>query len=128
MLANDLINAIAAACHMVNRAYCIGIGDNSQPRWEEAPEWQRDSARNGVRAVLNGGTAYSPEDSHKSWLAQKQAEGWTFGPVKDPEKKQHPCMVPYAELPEEQRRKDTLFLDTCYAVAHEIGPLNIPLS
>lgn len=40
---------IARVCHEVNRAYCQALGDNSQPTWEEAPQWQRqnhEQARN----------------------------------------------------------------------------------
>jgi hypothetical protein len=32
------LNAIARACHEVNRAYCQALGDNSQPAWEDGPE------------------------------------------------------------------------------------------
>lgn len=110
------LTPIAAAAHMANRAYCIGIGDTSQPAWENAPDWQRESAILGVGAVLDGGPEHTPEKSHKGWLAQKVAEGWTYGPVKDPEKKQHPCMVPYAELPEAQRLKDAIFIATVRAM------------
>jgi hypothetical protein len=39
---------IAMVAHEVNKAYCQSIGDNSQPTWREAPEWQTDSAINGV--------------------------------------------------------------------------------
>jgi hypothetical protein len=50
-----------------------------------------------------------PASSHESWLAEKQRDGWSYGPVKDPAKKEHPCFVPYAELPPEQQAKDHLF-------------------
>lgn len=97
----------ARAAHEVNRAYCIVLGDMSQPAWEDAPDWQRSSALNGVRGVIAGNT---PEQSHESWLAEKTATGWKFGPVKDPDKKEHPCFVPYAELPAAQKAKDALFV------------------
>lgn len=100
---------IARVCHEVNRAYCASLGDTSQPAWEAAPEWQRESAMRGVaHAQLNPDA--KPSDSHESWLAEKKAAGWKYGPVKDPEKKEHPCFVPYAELPPEQKTKDFLFL------------------
>ena len=35
---------IARVCHEVNRAYCRAIGDESQPAWEDAPDWQQRSA------------------------------------------------------------------------------------
>ena len=104
----DLVTRIAKQAHEVNRAYCASLGDYSQPSWEDAPDWQKDSAINGVRAHL-ADPLMTPDQSHKSWMAQKEAEGWKYGPVKDPEKKEHPCMVEYIDLPVEQRTKDYLF-------------------
>jgi len=103
----------AAAAHEANRVYCQSIGDNSQPQWDFAPDWQRSSAINGVQGVLAGN---NPEQSHESWLAEKRATGWKYGPRKDPEKKEHPCFVPYAELPPEQRVKDAIFVGVVRAV------------
>lgn len=100
---------IARICHEANRAYCQAIGDYSQPTWEEAPVWQRESACNGVNHILANPHA-TPEDSHNSWLEQKRKDGWVYGEVKDPEAKQHPCMVEYSQLPPDQRRKDALFI------------------
>jgi hypothetical protein len=99
---------IAQVAHEANRAYCETLGDMSQPAWPDIPEWQFKSAVNGVQFTRENPTS-TPEDSHKSWLREKEADGWKYGPVKDPETKVHPCMVPYGELPEEQRRKDALF-------------------
>jgi hypothetical protein len=114
-----VVEACARAAHEANRAYCIAIGDTSQTSWDDAPDWQKTSARNGVRGVLveqNG-----PRESHASWLAEKEATGWKYGPVKDPEKKEHPCFVPYDKLPPEQREKDEVFVKTVWAVAHALG-------
>jgi hypothetical protein len=47
--------------------------------------------------------------THESWLREKVADGWVYGPTKDPARKQHPCLVPFAELPREQQAKDYLF-------------------
>lgn len=99
---------IARICHETNRAYCESIRDTSQRPWEAADEWQRQSAVKGVQFALdNPGAAAAAQ--HEAWLADKQRDGWTYGPVKDPVKKEHPCMVSYAELPLEQRVKDHLF-------------------
>lgn len=102
---------IASVCHGINKAYCEAIGDMSQPSWDEAPQWQKDSAVTGVTFAMANPDA-KPEDSHISWLKQKLDDGWTYGPVKNPELKEHPCMVPYEKLPLEQRVKDHLFLAT----------------
>ena len=100
---------IAKVCHNVNKAYCESIGDNSQPAWEDAPDWQKQSAIKGVEFHQSNPNS-KPSDSHNSWLAEKVANGWVYGPVKDADKKEHPCMVPYEELPKEQQTKDALFI------------------
>ena len=43
---------------------------------------------------------------HEVWAAGRLAEGWTWGPVRDDALKQHPCLVPYEELPEEEKDYD----------------------
>ena len=117
-LTDTQIQAAARATHEANRAYCIAVGDLSQPSWDEAPDWQRSSAVNGIRGVLAGNT---PEQSHESWLKEKADTGWKFGPVKDPEKKEHPCFVVYAELPPEQKAKDHVFVGVARAVLAAFG-------
>lgn len=99
---------IATICHEANRAYCQIIGDSSQPSWADAPDWQKRSAINGVNFHLYNPHA-KPSQSHDNWFAEKVADGWKYGPVKDPEKKEHPCCVPYNHLSEEQQVKDKLF-------------------
>lgn len=103
-----VLETIARVCHEVNRAYCEALEDMSQPAWEDAPDWQRKSAMEGVEFILANPSA-SPWASHERWLVEKAAAGWKFGPVKDPEKKEHPCFVRYDKLPVEQRVKDCLF-------------------
>jgi hypothetical protein len=112
------VEACARAAHEANRAYCLAIGDASQAHWEDAEEWQRESARNGVVVALGGAT---PEHQHAAWLADKAAAGWKYGPVKDPEKKEHPCFVPYAELPENQKAKDQLYISSVRCMAAALG-------
>jgi hypothetical protein len=103
----ETIEQIAKVAHNVNRGYCASIGDNSQPVWESAPDWQKDSAINGVEFHLANDV--TPEQSHENWMKDKIADGWKFGPVKSPERKEHHCIVPYNQLPKEQRTKDYLF-------------------
>jgi hypothetical protein len=109
---NITIEQVARVAHETNRSYCNSIGDPSQPTWDEAPDWQRKSAVKGVIfhiEALNRGCKPSPSASHDSWLEEKKADGWKYGPVKNPATKEHPCFVPYEELPLEQRMKDFLF-------------------
>lgn len=109
---------IARIVHEANRAYCQTQEDFSQLPWDQAPEWQRSSAVDGVEGILSGRIT-KPEQSHESWLAEKTRTGWTYGPVKDADLKQHPCFVPYAELPPSQQVKDSLFFSIVRALAPE---------
>lgn len=111
------IPRIARVCHEANRAYCVSIGDESQPAWEDAPEWQRKSAIEGVRAHLKSGLTLTPEQSHQEWMHHKIMDGWTYGPEKDELKKTHPCMIPYQELSADQRAKDYIFAGIVHALA-----------
>lgn len=116
----NFVEAVAKICHEANRALCAALGDLSQPAWEDAPEWQKQSARNGVEFhVMNNAP---PSASHDNWLKEKTEQGWKYGPVKDAEKKEHPCFVPYAHLPGTQKAKDHLFRGIVHAmnVQHEM--------
>ena len=61
---------IAKTCHEVNKAFCLANGDKSQPNWEDAPQWQKQSAINGVEFHLANPNS-KPSDSHKNWLKEK---------------------------------------------------------
>ncbi len=104
----DKILQAAITAHEVNRSYCVGLGDYSQDRWSDAPQWQRDSAIAGARAIADN-PATTPAESHQGWMTQKAADGWVYGETKDAEEKTHPCMVPYGDLPAPQKTKDALF-------------------
>jgi hypothetical protein len=110
------ISLIAKVCHDANRSWCNANDDHSQPAWEDAPDWQIESAINGVYHAMIYPDA-TPAESHSNWMADKIADGWVYGEVKDPDAKTHPCMVPYDDLPEFQRKKDALFLAIVRALA-----------
>jgi hypothetical protein len=102
------IDAVAAICHEANRAYCERIGDFTQRPFDLSEEWQQQSAVRGVEFCLANPNAPASAN-HDSWLKEKEETGWKYGPTKDPEKKEHPCCVPYDQLPPEQQAKDYLF-------------------
>jgi hypothetical protein len=110
---------IARVCHEVNRAYCEAIGDESQVAWEDAPEWQRVSAVEGVKAHL-ADPDLTPRKSHEIWMGHKLVDGWKYGPKKDPEKKEHPCLLAYASLPLDQQVKDYLFRAVVHAMKRAV--------
>ena len=106
------VSDLGKLCHQINRAYCQTIGDNSQVDWDVAPQWQRESAVKGVQYFIEHPNV-TPEGMHFNWVKDKMKDGWKYGPVKDAEKKEHPCMVEYEKLVIEQRMKDHLFLAVC---------------
>ena len=99
---------VARICHEANRTLCEAQGDFSQMTWNEAQLWQRESAIKGVQFCLDNPEAPASAN-HESWMAEKIATGWKYGLTKNAEKKEHPCMVPYEQLPDEQKAKDHLF-------------------
>jgi hypothetical protein len=102
------IQFVAIACHEANRVWCLANNDESQKHWEDAEQWQRDSAIKGVEfAIANPDAADSAQ--HDAWMNDKIKDGWVYGEKKDAEAKTHPCIVPFEELPEFQQKKDKLF-------------------
>lgn len=43
---------------------------------------------------------------HEVWAAGRIAAGWKYGPVRDEIKKEHPCLIPYEELSEDEKDYD----------------------
>lgn len=98
--------------------------------WEDLPEEYRAASRAQAQDILEklsliGAGAERSADSfeesdcaftraeldllarreHERWMADKLSRGWTFGP-RDDAARTHPCLIPYDELPEVERRKD----------------------
>lgn len=95
---------IAEKCHETNRVFCQSIGEK-QPSWQDAPQNIKDSAIDGVKVLLDN-PKMTPKDTHDNWLKFKENDGWVYGEKKDADKKTHPCMVPYEDLPQDQKIKD----------------------
>lgn len=103
----EIIEEVAKVAHEANR----GISEGTPLSWDDSTDEIRQSAIDGVQAIVNDPTM-TPEKSHNNWMRWKESSGWVFGEVKDEEAKTHPCMVPYNELPEDERVKDQVFVDT----------------
>ena len=46
------------------------------------------------------------KNAHEVWSTGRIAQGWTYGPVRDDVQKTHPCLVPYEDLPEQEKDYD----------------------
>ncbi len=118
---DNMIIFIAMVCHQANKAWCEVNGDDSQPDWDDAPEWQKESAIHGVKyRIENPGSGH--DAMHNNWMHEKVEDGWVFGEVKDPEAKTHPCIVLFEDLPEFQQKKDVLFSSIVDAL---LGPFKM---
>ena len=98
---------IAEIAHEANRAYAKCIGEK-KPRWDDTTAEVKAAAIDGVAFRLTHPWA-SPEEQHEQWAKFKKDTGWTYGATLDAKKKTHPCLLPYAELPVEQKLKDSLY-------------------
>lgn len=99
---------IAIVCHEANKSYCEMIDDFSQKSWNEAQDWQKDSAVKGVQFRLDNPSA-ADDAQHNAWMQDKINEGWVYGEIKDANKRTHPCLVAFEDLPIVQQKKDKLF-------------------
>lgn len=56
---------------------------------------------------------------HEVWAQTRIAQGWSYGPERDDAAKKHPCLIPYEELPEEERTYDRqTALETLKLIEH----------
>lgn len=46
------------------------------------------------------------ENTHEVWSQSRLSEGWTYGPRRNDAKRKHPCLIPYADLPEVEKAYD----------------------
>lgn len=102
------IEEIARVCHQINKAYCESQKDDSQVDWDNAPEWQKMSAINGVRIHMEN-PDLSPSASHEAWLAEKERDGWKYGAKKSESLRTHPSCVDFEDLPLREQAKDFIF-------------------
>lgn len=116
---SEQVEQAARVCHETLRAFCQTLGDNSLPPWKDAPEWQKESSRDGVRFYFEqfaAGIEPSPAATHERWMKQKKAEGWKHGDTKNSKTKEHPSFVAYDDLPLQEKQKDYLFSAVCKAL------------
>lgn len=46
------------------------------------------------------------ENAHDVWAQGRIEQGWTYGEQRDDIRKTTPCLVPYDQLPDEEKRYD----------------------
>lgn len=101
------LHDMCKVAHETNRLFCEFNEDFSQPTWENAPDWMIEATYDSVATLIEN-PHYSSKEEHDRWKQAKLDDGWVYGEVKDAEKKTHPCLVEYDELPRDQKFKDYL--------------------
>ena len=61
------------------------------------------------------------ENAHDIWARARMDEGWTYGPIRDDEKKQHPDLVPYAQLPDSEKEYDRIMAMNTLRLVRRLG-------
>lgn len=108
--------------HSVNKAICDSLGDYSQPTWDDISSSVMITSssyqdhQGNVKSIYNSIEFIKSNPDcdagafHQNWCDFMQSRGWKYGPVKDSEKKEHPCLVQFKDLPQEQITKDAVFM------------------
>lgn len=112
---NELQSRLVLAIHEANKEIQQQTGEFIP----QLSEHLTKSILDGVYFVLDTPNC-TPEQQHNNWVHFKRADGWRYGPEKDFERKEHPCLVPYSELPEIQQRKDSVFRQTLDNFINEV--------
>lgn len=97
--------------------------------WHELPDTYRESSRRQARDIANklwaigcrlvpmegdhaefsltaGEVELLARAEHDRWSAERLDAGWTYGPLRDEERRTTPYLVPYDELTEQMRDYD----------------------
>jgi hypothetical protein len=102
--------AVGRVVHEATAALKVAFSEpDSMPHWDEAPQIMRDLSVGAVR-FRRANPQAAPGAQHSEWVRERTEAGWTYGPVKDSLKKTHPLMVPFEQLPVQEKIKSAVLL------------------
>lgn len=85
-----------------------------------------DTANVVLTDQLTGLNEQLAKNIHEIWSQERIAQGWKYGPLRDDAKKEHPCLVPYEQLPDSEKEFDRHTavgtLKTILKLGHRIEP------
>lgn len=115
--------------HMKEQGFTPHVKPSMVP-WEELPEGLKESNRGQAEHIrvkletvgcdiaisTDWGAPlfeFSPKEvellaemEHERWAEGQLRKGWKYGPTRDDEVKTHPCLIPWNELPDDEKDKD----------------------
>jgi RyR domain-containing protein len=107
----------AAARRIPDVLGLVGLGVATA---EEARSRKKPS-QDQVARCIQSNIELLAEAEHDGWKAQREKNGWRFGEVRDDERKLHPLMVAYGNLPKEEQEKDRRSVRNYPAQVREAG-------
>lgn len=81
--------------------------------WQQREQAFRDQFLPVIDMMCGPDRKSSPEELHDDWVRAYEAMGWRYGPVRDPQARTHPDMVPYGDLEQREQDKDAVFVALC---------------
>ena len=85
-------------------------------KWENRDEKFKKQFIDIIDKYLSQEKLPTPEEAHNSWVQSYIDMGWKYGEKRDVEKKTHPDILPFSQLPKDERDKDAIFLVVVWIV------------
>ncbi len=63
---------------------------------------------------------------HETWAANRIKDGWEHGESRNDSLRHHPCLIPYEELPEEEREYDRQTAISSFKLIYKLGFKIVP--
>lgn len=117
-----MLGEVAAAAYTIVSALDLAMGRGARRPWEGQPELYKLEQTSCVRAHLAG--EYScARDAHEDWSERRRQAGWTWGPLRDVERKYHPSLLPWRALPLDLTAKAELYRASVLTVARSFAEM-----
>ncbi len=81
--------------------------------WDEREQDFKDQFLKVIERRCGEHRSKSPEELHGSWMQSYYDMGWVYGDEYDKENRFHPDLVPYDQLGQLERDKDSVFVSLC---------------
>ncbi len=102
------IEQISRLTHEADRAIRSSMGQEILG-WDRLEATLKLGWRSKV-AAFKGPDGITPMMRHESWVSDMTAAGWTLDAVTDGDKKTHPAICPYGDLPDQVHLLDGVFI------------------
>ena len=98
----DRISHVKSSLHIVTNKTSQAMNKNNY-NYTPHPIDTKDVA---LPKELNALAEDIAKNVHEVWSFGRMKDGWTYGEKRNDTEKKHPCLVPYEELPEEEKEYD----------------------